>query len=62
MKKTGSSQMAGRTILLPLALFTAFLTFKSILASDVVVPVPKTSLTLQKFDHAGRRGLVPFIL
>jgi len=42
--------------------FTTSSTFESTLASDVVVPVPKTSLTLQKFDHAGRRGLVPFIL
>jgi len=62
MKKTGNSQMTERTILLLSALFTAFLTFISILTSDVVVPVPKTSLTLQKFGHAGGRGLISFIL
>ena len=62
MKKTGNSQMTGRTILLLPALYTAFLTFISILTSNVVVPVPKASLTSQKFGHAGGRGLVPFIL
>ena len=62
MKKTGSSQMTGRTILLLPALFTAFLTFISMITSNVLVPVPKASLTSQKFDHAEGRGLVPFIL
>jgi len=39
--------------LVEFTLCTASPTLTSILASDVVVPVPKTSLTFAKVDYAG---------